>query len=219
MSFVFFLFACSVSFLIFMFSLITACSQPQCCWWFPTAMIWSKWVVYSETVITKDNSEFLLGFSDFFFFLISLSSVSNCSTELLWVLLRLVPRGVSVKVTKPFNDAGASWTRECELGGPGMVRNWKEIQEKKKVMTMKNWTCHFLVGVGCCFYSHQLVEFSFKLCYHQTFCTQSVLAQRHVLGIDSNLVENNLPFPHDLCAIKGISVWPHTFCWHPQQSM
>lgn len=78
--------------------LVTVCSQPQCCWWFPTAMTWHKWFVYSETLISKENSEFLLGFSDFLK-KIPLSSTSNCTTELHWVLLRLEPRGVSVKVT------------------------------------------------------------------------------------------------------------------------
>lgn len=113
------------------------------------------------------------------------------------------------------------------LPGPGSANWWlrhdKELKRnlEKSVMTMKNWTCHFLAGVGS-FYSHQMVKFSFKLSYYQTFCTLSVLVQRYILGLDSNLLGSNLPFPHDLCAIKGIAVppvWSHTFCWHPQLSM
>lgn len=69
---------------------VTVCSQPQCCWWFPTAMTWHKWLVYSETLISKENSEFLLGFSDFLK-KIPLSSTSNCTTEFIECYWDLCP--------------------------------------------------------------------------------------------------------------------------------
>lgn len=117
----------------------TSAGFPQLC---------SKQVVYSKTVMTKDNSEFLFGFSfgSVFFLFAHLWSAKLHYWVATWELLWIVLEKLSVKMNKPLmtlGPVGPGSENQVALAVLLCARPWLGKELKSKSGKKKVYVCFF----------------------------------------------------------------------------